>query len=185
VFEIRTTTGRRLRATARHPILTPDGWKAVGELMPGSLVACARRQPVFGGTAGSLSPSRTLDRSSALALAEKLAAPRISEMASNDILWDRVASVMFVGREPVYDLVIPGTHNFIANGVVAHNSGELEQVADLVLFIYREDYYNPETEKKNIAELIIAKHRNGPIGMVELFFHKEHSRFGNLEKRRA
>jgi len=64
-------------------------------------------------------------------------------------------------------------------------SGELEQVADLVLFIYRDDYYNAETEKKNIAEIIIAKHRNGPIGQVELFFHKEHSRFGNLEKRRA
>ncbi len=64
-------------------------------------------------------------------------------------------------------------------------SGELEQVADLVIFIYREDYYNPETEKKNLAEIIIAKHRNGPIGTIELFFHKEHSKFGNLERRRA
>jgi len=64
-------------------------------------------------------------------------------------------------------------------------SGELEQVADLVLFIYRDDYYNPETEKKNIAEIMIAKHRNGPIGTVELFFHREHSRFANLERRRT
>ncbi|MGH2347980.1 MAG: replicative DNA helicase [bacterium] len=64
-------------------------------------------------------------------------------------------------------------------------SGELEQVADLVVFIYREDYYNPETEKKNVAEIHIAKHRNGPIGNIELFFHKEHSKFGNLERRRA
>ena len=64
-------------------------------------------------------------------------------------------------------------------------SGELEQVADLVVFIYREDYYNPETEKKNIAEIIIAKHRNGPIGLIEMFFHKEHSKFANLERRRA
>ncbi len=89
------------------------------------------------------------------------------------------------GRQRVFDLVMPGTHNFVANGIVAHNSGELEQVADLVIFIYREDYYNPETEKKNLAEIIIAKHRNGPIGTVELFFHKEHSKFGNLERRRA
>ncbi|HEU5298068.1 MAG TPA: replicative DNA helicase [bacterium] len=63
-------------------------------------------------------------------------------------------------------------------------SGELEQVADLVLFIYRDDYYNAETEKKNIAEIIIAKHRNGPIGQVDLFFHKEFSKFANLERRR-
>lgn len=85
----------------------------------------------------------------------------------------------------MFDLVMPGTCNFVANGLVAHNSGELEQVADLVVFIYREDYYNPETDKKNIAEIIIAKHRNGPIGTVELFFHKEFSKFANLERRRA
>jgi replicative DNA helicase len=64
-------------------------------------------------------------------------------------------------------------------------SGELEQVADLVLFIYREDYYNPDTDKKNIAEIIIAKHRNGPVGTVELYFHKEFSRFADLDRRRG
>lgn len=64
-------------------------------------------------------------------------------------------------------------------------SGELEQVSDLVLFIYRDDYYNAETEKKNIAEILIAKHRNGPIGTIELFFHREHSKFANLARSRA
>ncbi len=64
-------------------------------------------------------------------------------------------------------------------------SGELEQVADLVLFIYREDYYNEQTEKKNIAEIHIAKHRNGPTGTVELYFNKEHSRFMGLDRRRG
>ena len=64
-------------------------------------------------------------------------------------------------------------------------SGELEQVSDLVLFIYRDDYYNADTEKKNIAEIIIAKHRNGPIGTIELFFHREHSKFANLARART
>jgi replicative DNA helicase len=64
-------------------------------------------------------------------------------------------------------------------------SGELEQVSDLVLFIYRDDYYNADTEKKNIAEIIIAKHRNGPIGTIELFFHREHSKFANLARTRT
>jgi replicative DNA helicase len=67
-------------------------------------------------------------------------------------------------------------------------SGELEQVADLVAFLYREDYYDAEKaqkeNKENICEVIIAKHRNGPIGTVELYFHKEYSRFANLERRR-
>ena len=67
-------------------------------------------------------------------------------------------------------------------------SGEIEQVSDLVLFLYREDYYDVEKaqkdNKENVCEIIIAKHRNGPIGSIELFFHKEFSRFENLAKRR-
>lgn len=61
-------------------------------------------------------------------------------------------------------------------------SGALEQDADMVMFIYREEYYNPETEKPGIAEVIIAKHRNGPTGVVELGFMKEFTKFVNLER---
>lgn len=61
-------------------------------------------------------------------------------------------------------------------------SGSLEQDADLVCFLYREDYYDPETEKKNITEFIIAKHRNGPIGTIEFLFQKEFSKFVGLER---
>jgi replicative DNA helicase len=63
-------------------------------------------------------------------------------------------------------------------------SGSLEQDADLVGFLYREDYYNPETDKKGITELIIAKQRNGPVGTVELLFQKEFSKFVGLDKYR-
>lgn len=61
-------------------------------------------------------------------------------------------------------------------------SGSLEQDADIVMFLYREDYYDQETQKKNITEVIIAKHRNGPIGTVELFFQKEFTKFRTLSK---
>lgn len=61
-------------------------------------------------------------------------------------------------------------------------SGALEQDSDLVMFIYREDYYNPESEKPGIAEIILAKHRNGPTGSVELGFIKEFTKFVNLDK---
>lgn len=56
-------------------------------------------------------------------------------------------------------------------------SGEIEQTADLVLFIHRDDYYNPNSEKSNLAQIIIAKHRNGPTGQVELVFRKEFTKF--------
>ena len=59
-------------------------------------------------------------------------------------------------------------------------SGSLEQDADIVMFLYREDYYDQETENKNITDVIIAKHRNGPIDTVKLFFHKEYTRFRSI-----
>ena len=62
-------------------------------------------------------------------------------------------------------------------------SGSLEQDADIVMFLYREDYYTPETENKNITEVIIAKHRNGPVDTVQLFFHKQFTKFADLSPR--
>jgi replicative DNA helicase len=65
-------------------------------------------------------------------------------------------------------------------------SGSIEQDADIVMFLYRDDYYNREkSEKPGIAEIIVAKHRNGPTGVVELMFRRELTRFENLERRRA
>lgn len=195
VFEVRTSTGRRLRATANHPVLTSEGWKKVAELRVGSLVAAARSLRALDWVSSTPSHSSVIARTpseargtkqSPLAPTVLLQKPGLLDTDTwPDVTWDEVISISPSGREDVYDLVMPGTHNFVANSLVIHNSGELEQVSDLVLFIYREDYYNPETEKKNIAEIIIAKHRNGPIGLIELFFHKEHSKFANLERRRA
>ena len=64
-------------------------------------------------------------------------------------------------------------------------SGSIEQDADVVLFIYREDKYNPDTIRKNIADIIVAKHRNGPVGKIELFFDDSRATFRNLEKRES
>ena len=61
-------------------------------------------------------------------------------------------------------------------------SGSLEQDADIVSFLYREDYYNPETENKNITDIIIAKHRNGPVDTVQLIFHKQFTKFCDLSR---
>jgi replicative DNA helicase len=62
-------------------------------------------------------------------------------------------------------------------------SGSIEQDADIVAFLYRDDYYDKESEKQNIIEIIIAKQRNGPVGTVELAFIKEYNKFVNLERR--
>jgi replicative DNA helicase len=63
-------------------------------------------------------------------------------------------------------------------------SGSIEQDADVVAFIYREEYYNPETENKNIARILIKKHRNGPTDDVDLYFDREKQRFRSLDTKR-
>jgi replicative DNA helicase len=60
-------------------------------------------------------------------------------------------------------------------------SGSIEQDSDIVMFIYRDDVYNPESERKNIADIIIAKHRNGPVGEISLYFQASQTRFRDLE----
>lgn len=64
-------------------------------------------------------------------------------------------------------------------------SGSIEQDADVVAFMYREDYYNPDTDRKNITDIFIKKHRNGPTGAIELFFDREKQRFRSLEKKHS
>jgi len=64
-------------------------------------------------------------------------------------------------------------------------SGAIEQDADVVMFIYREEVYEPNTERKGIAEILVSKHRNGPIGKRDLFFHDRFAKFENLETRES
>ncbi len=62
-------------------------------------------------------------------------------------------------------------------------SGSIEQDADVVLFIYREEYYHPETERQGIADILIQKHRNGETGRIELYFDGPRTQFKNLDKK--
>lgn len=108
----------------------------------------------------------------------------LKDAASNDLFWDRIVEILPCGEEDVYDLTVPGPSSWLADGIVSHNSGAMEQDADVVAFLYRDEYYNPDTDKKNIAEVIIAKQRNGPTGVVELVWLGQFTKFANLEHQR-
>ena len=92
------------------------------------------------------------------------------------------AQIEVDGESEVYDLTVEANHDFVVNDIVASNS--IEQDADVVLFIYREEMYVEETDRQNIADIIVSKHRNGPTGMVSLFFRKELTQFRDLEMKR-
>ena len=116
-----------------------------------------------------------------LKIADFLQSQKIYNVANSNIFWDEIVSVKPLGIEEVYDATVPETHNFVANDIIVHNS--IEQDADVVLFIYREEKYKPDTLRKGIADIIVAKHRNGPVGQVELYFDEPIASFRTLEKR--
>jgi replicative DNA helicase len=96
-----------------------------------------------------------------------------------DVFWDRVLAITPDGEEDVFDLTVPGPACWLADGVVSHNSGAIEQEADMILLIYREEVYDRNTTKKGIAEIDLVKHRNGEIGTFLLTFQGQYTRFAN------
>jgi replicative DNA helicase len=119
----------------------------------------------------------SLSRERALRISKALDSPALSALAQSDIYWDEIVSIDSCGEMPVYDLTVDEHHNFVANDIVVHNS--IEQDADLVMFIYRDEYYNPETDRRGEAEIIVAKQRNGPVGTVDLLYQGSITRFLN------
>lgn len=97
----------------------------------------------------------------------------------DDLYWDRVVAIEPDGEEEVFDLTVPGPASWLADGIVSHNSGAIEQDADVILFIHREDRYDPDSPNKGMAEIIIGKQRNGPIGSITLTFLGQYTKFEN------
>jgi replicative DNA helicase len=99
----------------------------------------------------------------------------LQRLAGSDVFWDTIVAIEPRGEKPVFDATVPGTRNFIANGIFAHNS--IEQDSDVVMFVYREIMYRKDTPEPGKAHIIIAKQRNGPTADVELTFLRECTKF--------
>jgi replicative DNA helicase len=114
-------------------------------------------------------------------MASVLESEELANIAQSDLFWDRIVEITPLGEQPTFDVTVEGTHNFIADGVVVHNS--IEQDADMVMFLYRDEYYNSESDDKGIAEVIVGKHRNGPTGKVQLAWMEQYTKFASLARR--
>ncbi|MDX2257018.1 MAG: replicative DNA helicase [Pseudanabaenaceae cyanobacterium bins.39] len=119
-----------------------------------------------------------ISRDRADRLAQVLQSTDILNLANSDVYWDKVKEINLLEEVMVYDLTVPTLSNFVANGFYVHNS--IEQDADLVINLYRDEYYNPDTPDRGVAEIIIAKHRNGPVGTVKLLFEPRLTKFENM-----
>ena len=98
--------------------------------------------------------------------------------AVNDVAWEVVVGVKFDGFEDVYDATVLGAHNFVANGIAVHNS--IEQDADMVMLLHRESVYEQDSPREGEADIIVAKHRNGPTATITVAFQGHYSRFTNM-----
>lgn len=128
--------------------------------------------------------------------ARKIGSDELLRWADSDLLWEGITSIEPAGEEDVYDISVPGAGNFIANGIVAHNSGDIEADADVVMLLYREAYYlasNPKLgtdpalqarmeEIGNRLEIGVAKNRMGETGPVPVFCHPGASAVRDLSR---
>ncbi|WP_131106278.1 replicative DNA helicase [Ornithinimicrobium sufpigmenti] len=111
-------------------------------------------------------------------VAQVLDSAELELLAVNDVLWDEIATIELVGVEEVFDATVMGGHNFIADGIAVHNS--IEQDADVVILLHRESLYERESPREGEADVIVAKHRNGPTDTVVVAFQGHYSKFTNM-----
>jgi replicative DNA helicase len=171
---------RRTRSNTNVDSLPGDVFAQVRDLMTERGVSqramAAMRGTSYGGSSHfSFEPSRGL----IACYAQLLDDPELAKWTDGDLFWDRIVDIEPAGEESVYDLTVPGPANWLADALVSHNSGAIEQDADLVMFIHRDD---ADPEKKKRAELIVSKHRNGPTGSVELMFEPSLTQFRNAAR---
>ncbi|HLP89802.1 MAG TPA: replicative DNA helicase [Nostocaceae cyanobacterium] len=174
VFSLTTRLGRKIKATANHKFLTINGWKRLDELAIGDKLALPNQ--IIQNTPKQ--EALAIIKSAGTATIVK--SEHLQKSVNSDIYWDEIIAIAPDGEEEVYDLTVPVHHNFVANNIIVHNS--IEQDADLVLMLYRDEYYSPDTPDRGIAEVIIAKHRNGPTGTVKLLFEPQFTKFKNLAR---
>ncbi len=162
----------RQRSISAGPDTVPPGvWDRVREVL-------AEPRPAHHLPVVAALHQRSEVRERLARVATLLDAAALDIEAVNDVRWDTVVAIESDGLVQVYDATVVGTHNFIANGIAVHNS--IEQDADMVILLHREELYERESPRAGEADFIVAKHRNGPTATVTVAFQGHYSRFVDM-----
>jgi replicative DNA helicase len=137
-------------------------------------VAAAMGSRFCGSTMWKHAPSRSRLARAAAALHDA----DLDMLATNDVFWDGIVEIQSLGDQEVYDATVPGTHSFVADGIILHNS--IEQDADMVILLHRPDAFERDDPRAGEADLILAKHRNGPTSTITVAHQLHYSRFADL-----
>jgi replicative DNA helicase len=174
------------KANTNRDVIPRQAWKQL--VVPAMSEAGVTARELHKGLDMSYSGSSlyraNLSRERASRVASIVASPELNQLATNDLYWDRIDTITVDTVEEVFDLTVPGPHNFVADGILVHNS--IEQDADMVMFLYRPEYYKiTEDEQGNslagIAEVIVGKNRHGEAKDIRLRFESDFARFSNLD----
>jgi replicative DNA helicase len=170
---------RDVRANTNVDAVPREVWEHVKDIltergMTQSQFAAATGTQCCGSTLWKHNPSR----SRIARIAELLDDNHLEMLAINDVTWDEITAIEPDGVETVYDATVAGAHNFVANGIAVHNS--IEQDADVVILLHRDDYYDKESPRAGEADFIVAKHRNGPTDVVTVAAQLHLSRFVDM-----
>ncbi|WP_109472765.1 replicative DNA helicase [Ornithinimicrobium cavernae] len=170
---------RDRQATTNVDTVPVQVWDAVRAEMAGQGMTTREFQAALGTQyCGSALDKSAPSRERLGRVAAVLDSAALEMEATNDVFWDRVTSIELEGMEEVFDATVLGTHNFVANGIAVHNS--IEQDADVVILLHRESMYERESPREGEADVIVAKHRNGPTDTIVVAFQGHYSRFTNM-----
>jgi len=206
VYRVKLASGREIRATADHRLHAFGAWKRVRDLHAGERLALVRQLPEPEARTSSRSEPRRETMRRRGVTTRAMATPRgtryggsshfafapsratvadyarplddseLQDVATSDLYWDRVAAIEPAGEEAVFDLTVPGPASWLADGIVSHNSGAIEQDADIVLMLWKDKEETPAGAPRLIHGSV-AKNRNGPTGIFQLLFAGEQARF--------
>lgn len=173
-------------ANTNRDIIPKNIWRdyAVPSMQSHGITSRQMQAELGNAYCGTTLYKQNVSRERASRLAEVVNSEEIKNLSQSDVYWDQIVSIEPDGETAVYDLTVDTYHNFCADLMIVHNS--IEQDADAVMFLYRDEVYNPETtEFPNQADVLLSKHRHGPTGTISLYFEKSITKFMDVNMQRV